>query len=140
MPSRHLLAVALLLLTQTLVLGGPEEPKPALPVEAVWVMKYDIKLNGELNAKPGGEVRWRISSRNDRLSGSLAEMKPGDPKDHKLSGEVVAGKTPLVNIRQDGPGGLTCFYTGKLVENRMVGTWYDNRGGGGDFEMSVEKK
>ena len=104
-------------------------------------MKYDDKLDGEVHAKAGGDVRWRIAVRNDRIAGSLADLKDSDPKDHKLAGEVAAGKSPIVHLRQDGPGGLTCYYTGKLVANdRVVGTWYDNRGAAGDFEMAVEKK
>jgi hypothetical protein len=120
-------------------IAGRAEPTP--PADAVWVMKYDDKLDGEVKAKPGGEVRWRVAARNDRLAGSLADLKEGDPKDHKLAGELAAGKTPIVHLRQDGPGGLTCYYTGKLLANdRIAGTWYDNRGSSGDFEMTVEKK
>jgi hypothetical protein len=112
-----------------------------MPSDAVWVMKYDDKLDGEVNAKLGRDIRWRIAMRNDRVAGCLADLKEGDPQDHKLAGEVATGKSPIVHIRQDGPGGLTCYYTGKFVgADRVVGTWFDNRGGSGDFEMSVEKK
>jgi hypothetical protein len=67
-------------------------------------------VDGELKAKPGGEVRWRLSARNDRISGHLHGRKEGGPADHRLSGEVVAGKPPVVSLRQDGPKGLVCFY------------------------------
>ena len=120
---------------------GADEPLPPLAAEAVWVMRYDDKLDGELHAKPGGEVRWKVSVRNDRVAGSLAGLKEGDPTDHRLAGEVAAGKPPLVCLRQDGPKGLLCYYTGKRVAaDRVVGTWYDNRGSSGDFEFAVEKK
>jgi hypothetical protein len=53
----------------------------------------------------------------------------------------VEGKPSIVFLRQDGPKGLVCFYTGKLSEDgKITGTWFDNRGSSGDFEMAVEKK
>ena len=142
MTSRSALLAIALLSVFCVALGRAEEPaKPALVSEGVWVMRYDDKLDGEVRAKPGGEVRWRLAVRNDRVAGSLAGLKDGDPTDHRLAGDVVAGRPPLVSARQDGPGGLTCYYTGRLVgADRIVGTWYDNRGGSGDFEMTPEKK
>jgi hypothetical protein len=123
-------------------IGGADDiPKPALPSDSVWVMNYDDKLDGELKPKPGSEVRWRIAVRNERIFANLADKKQNDPDDHRISGEVVTGKPHIVSLRQDGPGGLVAFYTGRLVaNNKMIGTWYDNRGGSGDFEMTVEKK
>ena len=57
------------------------------------------------------------------------------------TGEVVAGTPPIVSLRQDGPKGLVCYYTGKrTAADRIVGTWYDNRGSSGDFEFTIEKK
>jgi hypothetical protein len=120
--------------------GAEDPPAPLIPTESVWVMRYDDKLDGEVKATPGGGVRWKLSARNDRLSGSLAGRRDADPTDHRLSGEVVAGQPPIVALRQDGPLGLVAYYTGKRVAvDRIVGTWYDNRGGSGDFEFTVEK-
>jgi hypothetical protein len=114
---------------------------PLLPAEAVWVMQYDDKVDGEVKAKPGSEVKWKLSVRNDRISGSLAGMKESDPNDHRVSGEIAPGMPPIASLRQDGPKGLVCYYTGKRVAaDRIVGTWYDNRGSAGDFEFTVEKK
>ena len=104
-------------------------------------MRYDDKVDGELHAKPGSEVRWKLSVRNDRISGSLADKKESDPTNHRLAGEIVAGNPPIVSLRQDGPKGLVCYYTGKrIAAERIVGTWYDNRGSSGDFEFIIEKK
>jgi hypothetical protein len=129
---------ALALLSTLLAADAPTAP--LLPAEGVWVLRYDDKVDGELKAKPSSEVRWRLSVRNDRVAGSLDGIKPGDPSDHRMSGEVAAGKPPVVSLRQDGPKGLVCFYAGKLVApDRVVGTWYDNRGGSGDFEMTDAK-
>ena len=119
-----------------------DEPiRPALSPDAVWVMKYDDKLDGEVKAKPGGEVRWRVAVRNGKVAGSLADAKANDPKDHRLAGEVSPGKPSIVSFRQDGPGGLVCVYAGRVVAaDRIVGTWFDNRGGSGDFEVEAEKR
>jgi len=118
-----------------------DAPKAPLPAEAVWVMRYDAKLDGEVTGKPADAVRWRFAVRNDRVAGNLADHKPGDPADHRIAGEVALGSPPIVMLRQDGPRGLVCYYTGKRVdEGRVVGTWFDNRGKSGDFELVIEKK
>lgn len=141
------MGVILLLLTIHSVGNAPyrtaaeEDTKPLLPAEGVWVMQYDDKIDGEVHAKPGDEVRWKLSVRNDRIAGSLAGKKDDDPANHRVSGEIVAGSPPIVSLRQDGPRGLVCYYTGKRVAaDRIAGTWYDNRGGSGDFEFTLEKK
>ena len=118
-----------------------ESPKPLLPQEAVWKMRYDAKLDGEIHAKDGEAVRWKFAVRNNRIGGNLAGLKDGDPSDHRIAGEVVEGKPAIVSLRQDGPKGLVCFYTGKLTaDGRIEGTWFDNRGTAGDFELQVEAK
>ena len=119
---------------------GADE-SPLLPADAEWVMRYDDKLDGEVKDKSGTEVRWKLAVRNDRVSGRLAELKESDPADHRIGGEVTAGTPPVVALRQDGPKGLVCYYAGKRVAgDRIVGTWYDNRGAAGDFELTIEKK
>lgn len=133
------------LLSATLLVGicskstGDDLAKPLMPSEATWVMKYDGNLDGGVKPKPGSEVRWRISVRNDKIAGSLADLKDDDLKNHRLGGEFVSGKPSIICIRQDGPNGLTCFYTGKLSPKGISGTWFDNRGGSGDFVMVIEK-
>jgi hypothetical protein len=103
-------------------------------------MRYDDKLDGEVTGKSADAVRWALTVRNDRISGSLAGLKAGDPSDHRIAGEIVAGKPAIIMLRQDGPRGLVCYYTGKRVEEgKVVGTWFDNRGKSGDFEMGIEK-
>jgi hypothetical protein len=118
-----------------------DDAKALMPHDAVWSMRYDSKLDGEVTGKPADAVRWALTVRNDRISGSLAGLKPGDPADHRVAGEIVAGKPPILLLRQDGPNGLVCYYTGRRVEEgKVIGTWFDNRGAAGDFEMTVEKK
>jgi hypothetical protein len=137
---RRLVRVAVLSLV-ALAARADDAPKPLLPAEAVWVMRYDAKLDGEVTGRPADAVRWAFAVRNDRVSGGLAGAKSGDPADHRVAGEVVAGSPPIILLRQDGPKGLVCYYTGKRVEGgRVVGTWFDNRGKAGDFEMVVEQK
>src|SRR3954471_21888028 len=96
----------------TLLAEGDPPAAPLLPAEGVWVLRYDDKVDGELKAKPGAAVRWRLSVRNDRVAGRLDGPKEGDPADHRMSGEAVAGKPPVVSLRQDGPKGLVCYYAG----------------------------
>ena len=125
----------------TISTAADEAPNPLLPPHAVWAMRYDSKLDGEVTGKAADAVRWEFTLRNDRVTGGLAGLKPGDASDHRMAGEVVAGKPAILSLRQDGPKGLVCYYTGKQMEDgRYVGTWFDNRGSSGDFEMIVEKK
>jgi hypothetical protein len=139
-PGQRIFVITLVFCSAANLTPAADTP-PLLPAEAVWVMHYDDKLDGEVKPKPGGEVKWKLSVRNDRISGSLDGRKDADPTDHRLTGEVVTGNPPIVSIRQDGPKGLVCYYTGKRVDaERIVGTWYDNRGASGDFEFVVEKK
>jgi hypothetical protein len=141
MIANHVLLAFIICLNTTTQTIADDAPRPLLPGEAIWVMRYDDKLDGELHAKPGGEVRWKLSVRNDRIAGSLAGMKEADPTDHHLAGEIVPGNPPIVSLRQDGPKGLVCYYTGKrIAADRIVGTWYDNRGAAGDFEFIIDKK
>jgi hypothetical protein len=142
MTSHHILfavVFALGILSQPSLAVDP--PAALLPGDAIWVMHYDDEVDGEVKPKPGAEVKWKLTVRNDRIAGSLAGLKESDPTDHRIAGEVVAGSPPIVSLRQDGPKGLVCYYTGKRVAaERIVGTWYDNRGSAGDFEFVVEKK
>ena len=133
------LAIALLFSAQLSV--ADPVAKPLLPAEAVWVMRYDAELDGKVTGKVEDAVRWAFAVRNDRVSGSLAGLRAGDPTDHRLAGEIAPGSPPITTLRQDGPGSLVCYYTGKRIEpDRIVGTWFDNRGKSGDFEMVIEKK
>ena len=135
------LAVIAIVLIQINTATSHDEPSVLLLREAVWSMRYDSKLDGEVTGNPADAVRWALTVRNDRISGSLADMKPGDPKDHRVAGEIVTGKPPILLLRQDGPNGLVCYYTGRRVEEgKVIGTWFDNRGSAGDFEMTIEKK
>ena len=71
----------------------------------------------------------------------LADGKAGEPSAHTIAGEIVGGGPPILQLRQDGPRGLVCYYAGRRVgPTQIVGTWYDNRGGSGDFEMVAEAK
>ena len=136
----RIIATSAMLLVCSVALGD-EPPKPLLAPAGIWIMRYDSKLDGKLDDNSHGEVRWKIAVRNNRISGGLAEAKEKDPSDHRLAGEIAVGKPPIAFMRQDGPRGLVCYYSGKLVaENRVAGTWFDNRGNSGDFELAVERK
>ena len=57
---------------------GDEALKALLPPHAVWSMRYDSKLDGEVTGKVADAVRWEFTVRNDRVTGGLAGLKPGD--------------------------------------------------------------
>jgi hypothetical protein len=129
------LAIAFIITTLRLTAAPTEAAEPLL-ANGVWVMRYDDKLDGKVEGKPESDVRWRLDVSKDKVTGSL-----DNGKGHSLSGEVVDGKPPVLFLRQEGPRGLVCFYTGKFAEkNRIFGTWFDNRGGSGDFDMRSESK
>jgi hypothetical protein len=111
--------------------------EPLLPADAVWSFKYDLHLDGEVKGDVA-EITWRLAVRNSRITGVPAVFTPGDPNtDHRLGGEIVPGKVPVLVLRQDGPGNYVCIYTCRLVADRFfLGTWFDNGGVAGDFEMS----
>ena len=42
---------------------------------------------------------------------------------------------------QEGPNGYVCRHVGRAGDDgRIVGTWFDNRGMSGDFELVPERK
>jgi hypothetical protein len=119
------------------------DDKSLLPADAVWELRYDFKVDGELKDVNETKPRWRIVVVNNRITGVLADAKEGDTNMHRLTGEVVGGETPVVFLRQDGqkPRGYVGFHTGlRVEEGRVVGTWYDTRGTSGDFELAIVKK
>lgn len=132
--------IAILCSTTNSVSQSPETPKPLLPQAGIWKMRYDGKVDGELSGKVSDDVQWKFAMRNNHVTGSLVGLKEGDASDHKIAGEVVEGKPAILFLRQDGPKGLVCFYSGKrLDDGRFTGTWFDNRGNSGDFELIEQK-
>lgn len=105
-----------------------------LPAEGAWKMRFDYRLDGELkDAKDRGGAPLRLKVDKGHIT----------CRDGKFSftGEVVAGKVPIINLRQDGPDGFVSFYTGKLVKKgRIVGTWYNTIDRSGDFELVLQEK
>jgi hypothetical protein len=109
---KHSLATItfMVVLIQSRPASAAEGTEPLL-TEGVWVMKYDDKLDAKVESKPDSDVRWKLTVSKDKVSGSLANARG-----HSLAGEVVQGKPPIIFLRQEGPRGLVCYYSGKLVE------------------------
>jgi hypothetical protein len=124
------LGVLFLPVLQPTAAHGQDISKALLPSNGVWKARFDGRLDGEL--KGAREVSpIRITVRNNRIS-----WREGD---HVFAGEISAGTTPLVTIRQDGPNGFVAVHSGKLVkEGHIVTTWFNNQGGSGDFELVLD--
>lgn len=114
-----------------------------LPKHAVWNYKSDRMLDGKLGADAAGGP-YQITVVNNRIT-----MRPTDPdwvNQVLFTGEIVPGiegKAPAVFLRQDNQDikGYVSFHSGQLVEKgRIVGTWFNNRGESGDFELVFEKE
>jgi hypothetical protein len=114
----------------------PAEPLPALPVEAVWRVRYDVVLDGEIRGD-AGLLNLRLTIHNKRVHGVPAATHKDDLwADHRVSGELTDGSVQVLFLRQDGPKNYTGYYTARRVnEGRFLGTWIDNQGSSGDFDM-----
>jgi hypothetical protein len=117
------------------------EAKPLLPDNVVWLIRYDYVLDGVLRGEVS-ESRWRFEVHDNHITGTPISDKEGNPEEqHRITGEVVDGRVPLLSLRQAGLTGYVCFTSGRRVgAERFAGTWYDNAGWAGDFEMMRDNK
>ena len=109
--------------------SASENAKPLLPASAVWTMRWDLALDGEL--KNASEIQGhKLTVRNNRIV-----MNAGE-----IIGEIVDGKFPIVTLRQDHARGFIAFYIGKrTMEGHIEGTWFNTFGQSGDFDLILEK-
>ncbi len=130
---------------------APPPPQPIvgragvrfLTSNAVWVFRHDTELSGGLGAH--GQAFWRLAVRSNRILGGPDAPRETAYENHHISGEIsgggAAGDTPVVSLRQEGPNGYVSLHVGRANDDgRIVGTWFDNRGMSGDFELVPEHK
>lgn len=117
------------------------EVLPALPTEATWTVRFDTVLDGEIVAQDGkiGGLTLRLAVHNNRVTG--VPLASAQYADHRITGELTPGAMDILFLRQDGPAHYVSYYTARRVgAGRFVGTWIDNRGGGGDFDLVQEQQ
>jgi len=114
-----------------------------LPRHAIWNYKCDRTVDGKLGDDATGGP-YHVTVINNHIT-----MRPTDPDwENKvvLTGEIVPGiegKPPAFFLRQDNHDikGYVSFHNGQLVERgRIVGTWFNNRGESGDYELVFDKE
>jgi len=118
------------------------------PVDAKWDLIRDFKIDGKLEETENNMLQ--LKTQGNRLVGHFLDKKAaGKVNESIFSGEVATREKPLLILRQDGkfhksfPGHelYVAIYTGHLVAaNHYRGTWHDNAGGSGEFELKVSKQ
>jgi len=115
---------------------------PRLPEDAKWDLKRDFKIDGKL--EDAQDAVLQLKGKGNLLSGHFVDKKAlGEDNDSAFSGEVVTREKSLLILRQehkDKDGTYVVIHTGHLVgENHYRGTWHDNAGKSGDFELKGSK-
>src|SRR5262249_49935483 len=87
---------------------GQGGKKPLLPPDAVWIFRWDTKIDGVLR-KPETHT-MKMSVRNNNITGSMSDDSS------RWSGEIVAGKSVAVTLTQRGQKGYVAFHAGKVVK------------------------
>lgn len=113
-----------------------EEPATVIPPRTTWNLKLDRTLDGRLDSTDSHLLS--LQSANDQLVGTYQDKGPTATGNHSvLTGRFIPGSPPLVSLRQDDALGYTALYTGRLVsEDRIVGSYVDNRGSSGDWSLT----
>lgn len=103
----------------------------------LWRVDFDHKLDGKLETIDSSLLT--LSAVNHRLTGHYKDRRAADKENNSLfAGSVIPGSPAVVTLRQDDPLGYTAVYTGRLVSaGRIVGSYMDNRGYGGDWSLTL---
>ena len=114
----------------------------SIPSNREWTLRRDYKIDGQLNDAPRDTITLAVvrESRNkNRLLGSFRGNKDGTgkPNDSIFTGETIAREGDLLILRQVLP--VTQFvgiHVGHRVSpTEFRGTWHDNAGQSGDFDL-----
>lgn len=115
---------------------------PRLPEDAKWLLHRDFKIDGKL--EDAQETRLHLKGKGNQLSGYYVDKKAlGVVNETAYTLEVVTREKPLLILRgehKDTESTYVIIHAGHLVgENHYRGTWHDNAGNAGDFELKVSK-
>src|SRR2546423_614741 len=140
MQSTRIVLLCCLLFAAGRPLRAREEPKTPQSADAgvVWELKYDRELNGRLDGDTrGGDLKLTAKKNVITAAPSGGDLTRGD----KWSGLFIVGRVTLIQLREDGLNGYARVLSGKQVNHGpFLGTWHDNDGGSGDFELTLKKK
>ena len=123
----------------SLAQGQGQEPTQLLPTHGIYKLEITPYVDGKPDLTKTSTHRFKISVINKRLSGT--NTAAGWERKGHMVGEVVAGKTAIIFIRQDGtePKGAVAHYSGKMAKQGIIeGTLYDTEGFSGAFTLSLE--
>jgi hypothetical protein len=137
-------AACFVVVTSILITPSPAQDRaeaPRLPEDAKWDLMRDFTSDGKLQDAQSTPVQ--LKGKGSQLSGHFVDKKAlGEDNDSTFTGEAVTREKSLI-LRQEHKvkdGTYVAIHVGHLVgENHYRGTWYDNAGGSGDFELKVIK-
>jgi hypothetical protein len=122
-----------------LTVSGQPAGESLLPKHSIWKLRYDNTLDGKLENPSETQVRFSVI--NNRVIGKSLDQTWQAKTQY--SGEIAFGKHALVVLRQDNDeNNYTCIWSGRFHDKgrRIVGTFHDNHGTSGDFEMIFERE
>lgn len=137
-----LVAVAAVLSSTTVRSQPARAEAPRLPDDARWVLHRDFKIDGKL--ADAQETHLQLKAKGNQLSGHYVDRKAlGVANDTGYTAEIATREKPLIILRgefKEADSTYVIVHTGHLVgENHYRGTWHDNAGNCGDFELKVSK-
>jgi hypothetical protein len=134
-------------LIATLGVNGPAwaQEQPVLPIlpqaQLDWNLIRDFNIDGKIEEAECTVLQ--LSAKGNELSGHFADKKALESDNGSIfSGEVVTREKSLLILKQSlsSNGGYVLIHTGLQVgANHYRGTWHDNGGKSGDFELKLKK-
>ena len=130
---------------KTWKVAAPVQDKaPRLPEASKWDLTRDYKIDGKLEDNQNiQQTPLTLLVQGNQLSGHYLDRKAGGENNNStFSGEIVTREKSLLILRQEGKkdGTYVVIHTGHQIgENHYRGTWHDNSGQSGDFELKIAK-
>ena len=114
-----------------------------VPATATWSARWDHTLDGAVVSNSPWELQLDV--RNDSITGHVSKDPDGHSSGSIFSGQLIRHKpqAPRANaavlvLREDHADGYFVISTARMVSaKRFLGTWVDNAGQIGDFEIKI---
>lgn len=119
-------------------LPAAPQPDPDLPWEADWDFRRDTKLDGKVG-NGAGEYRLRLYDCGQGWNGRTFWKERAE---FDLTAEVTrpANGGTVVLLRVQDNAGCVLYVGSRGKDGVYTGTWHDNRGNAGDWDMKLWKE